>query len=286
MIIAFLNQTLPTMQATSDGDRYQITLSKPTAKISSFIPEEIKFIQQQLNNRNRNIMEIRNQSIQALQNGQASGTQSSPLQNLNPIASSSNIIQQISQFRQQPFSGSISLHNNQGNRNTLSDLSNQPNGNNLNKPNPIINSIANSIANSIVNPNLSTANDQTNNNQVMNSANAVTNNQVANTQSQYISSLNLPFTSAGLNSPNQAKIVHIHHDVHSPSSSNEQTSFQQMIPLNAFESSIQPGSLISFTALSKRKGLVPNSPVVKELSLNKITKILERKKMKGEFIRN
>lgn len=276
------------MEASSSGNKYQITLNKPAAKISNFIPEEIKFIQQQLNNRNKNIMELQQIRSQYNPNNTSSQQVTNPslssqnqlsaqsiqsilpqLQNsasLNPIASPSNIIQQIAQIRQQPFSGTISLHNQA--KNSLSDITNQINNNQLNKL---------PYSNSILSQNLISNENQVN---------------LINDPAKHISTMNLPFTTAGLNPNSKPKIVHIHHhdnfenqpsSLIYPNSLTEQSSYQK---LNMFESSIPAGSLVSFhSVLSKRQGLTPNQiePVIKEIPLNKITKFLERKKKKGKF---
>ena len=303
---AFLNQTLPSMEASSSGDKYQITLSKPTAKISNFIPDEIKFIQQQLNSRSRQLLEMEMQQMRMAANSQpvtgANATTSSlpglssvknvqlstssstthqltqpplsqlPLQQLvlpqlksqiasNPQAAASNIIQQIaqiSQTRQQPFTGTISLHNQA--KSTLSDLTNQINGvNRLPYATPA-----------------STA---------------------SLPASSHIAAMNLPLVTAGLAPSQQPKVVHIHHhdndDNHAHSDHSHESASSQYPHalteqsyqhLNVFESAIKPGSVVSFqSVLSKRKGLSQSEPLIKELPLNRITKFLERKKKKGQL---
>ena len=268
------------MSASSLGDKYQITLQKPAAKISNFIPEEIKLIQQQLNNRNnRNAMmemyQMRNASSSTLPINSQISNQLQNLSTSNPISSASTIIQHIAQIRQQPFTGTISLHNNQF-KNTLTDVSNQGNGNHLNRL-----PFSHLLPQQQQNPSTISL---TNDNQI----NANTNN-----PSAHISTMNLPYTTAGLNPPasSQPKIVHVHH--HETSDSNkllnsnafDEPSYQN---INAFESSIRPGSLIAFqSVLSKRQGLNnQNEPVIKELPLNKITRFLEKKKKKGKLYKN
>lgn len=373
------------MEASSTGDKYQITLSKPTAKISNFIPEEIKFIQQQLNSRNRQILEMQQmQRLQQMRAQAANSQQSSQLASANstsagsvpqvspvaqlqssstqltsssiqlpsssvqlpssslqlpnnpaqlssssssisqlalpqlasqlalpqlqnlPQAAASNIIQQIaqiSQARQQPFTGTISLHNSQA-KPSLGDLSSQISGNRVGR---LLQLAASSSAQSP-------------------SGTVSLSNPSGTTSAAHISALNLPLVTAGLSPSQQPKVIHIHHHdtddhghhdhvdhandhshhsdhshsdhdhhdhhdhsdhshsvhVHSPPSALYPNTEQAYHPLNVFESAIQPGSVVSFqSVLSKRKGLSQNEPVIKELPLNRITKYLERKKKKG-----
>ena len=213
------------------------------------------------------------------------------LQNL-PQAAASNIIQQIaqvSQVRQQPFTGTISLHNNQA-KPSLSDLSGQIAGNRMNR---LLH-----LASSAAQPS---------------QIGTVSLSNPSDTPSAHLSAMNLPLVTAGLSpSERRPEVIHVHHHdtddhrghsdhsdhsdhshsdhVHSsghphpasalhPHSSTDRA-YQN---LNLFESAIQPGSVVSFqSVLSKRKGFSQSEPVIKELPLNRISKYLERKKKKGK----
>lgn len=212
----------------------------------------------------------------------------------NPQAAASNIIQQIaqiSQARQQPFSGTISLHNNQA-KYTLSDIANQINSNRVGRL---------QYATTVQQPGTAATLAGVSGNVASTINLADTAGTSSGTASSHIAAMNLPLVTAGLAPNQQPKVVHIHHhdgDVphshahsdhrdhhldhgHDPISSAHALTEQAYQNLNVFESTIQPGSMVSFrSVLSKRKGLA-NEPLIKELPLNKITKFLERKKKKG-----